>query len=167
MRFTSRRSHPIVLIPPWLYTTYKKAAKNAPATLSPIIGSRIPAAAGVAAAEVALPEARVAVPDSLSGLVPVVTDLVTVPVAVTLATVLVTVVAPELTVVVPARAELLLARALLMMLWTTSLAEFDGTGMATRVVLVTLGGGREVFRPTGMPDGPVGTKLAGVVTASG
>lgn len=85
-----------------------------------------------------------------------------VPVGVPVAVVLVPLGAPVVTVVLP-------AMALLMMLATMPLAEADGMRMAARVVLA-LGfgaGGRDVSRPTGMPDGPVGTKLAGVVTASG
>lgn len=92
-----------------------------------------------------------------------VTDLVTVADSVTTEVLVVAalVVAAALVAV-----ELLPARALLMMLaiW---LAEPDGTGMAITVVLGLGGGGREVLMPTGMPDGPVGLKLAGVVTASG
>lgn len=60
-------------------------------------------------------------------------------------------------------------RALLMMLPMMPLAPADGSGrgMAIRVVLVLGTGGSDVTRPTGIPEGPVGTKLAGVVAASG
>lgn len=151
-----------------LYTPYKKAAKKAPATLSPIIGSRMPAAPGDASAELALALAlpRVAVPEpepepeADTVLVPVVTDFVIVVDSVT-AEVLVTRVGAALV-----RVLLLPARALLMMLaiW---LAEPDGTGTAMTVVLGLGEGGRDVLMPTGMPDGPVGLKLAGVVTGAG
>ena len=152
-------------MPVHLNATYKKAAKNAPATLSPIIGSRMPAAAGddVAGDALELPLAppRVAVPEPASVLVPVVTDVVTVADSVT-TEVLVTLVEAAALVAV----ELLPARALLMMLaiW---LADPVGTGIAIRVVLGLGTGGKEVLIPTGIPDGPVGLKLAGVVTAAG
>lgn len=145
-----------------LQATYKKAAKMTPAKLSPIIGSNMPAAAGEDVAGVALPLARVAVPVPVSALVPDVTDLVTVADSVTTEVLVAMVVAAALVAV-----ELLPARALLMML-ASWLAEAVGTGMAIRVVL-GLGGATagEVLSPTGIPDGPVGTKLAGVVTAAG
>lgn len=150
-----------------LNAAYKKAAKNAPATLSPIIGSRMPAAAGDDVAGDALelplapPRVAVPVPEPVSVLVPVVTDLVTVADSVT-TEVLVTLVEAAALVAV----ELLPARALLIMLaiW---LADPVGTGIAIRVVLGLGTGGREVLMPTGIPDGPVGLKLAGVVTAAG
>ena len=73
---------------------------------------------------------------------------------------------------VPVETVLLPPMALLMMLPMMPLAADDGIGtgrgMATRVVLVFgAAGGGDVLSPTGMPEGPVGTKLAGVVAASG
>lgn len=75
---------------------------------------------------------------------------------------------PVVTVVLPETALVTLA----MMLLTAPdgmRTESDGMGTGIRVVSVPTegAGGRDVLIPTGMPDGPVGTKLAGVVTGSG
>lgn len=140
----------------------------APAKLSPTIGSIMPAAAGDDDAGAAVPLPWVAVPEPVTVRVPVVTDLVTVVDSVTTEVLVALEVADSALVALAAlvAVELLPARALLMMLaiW---LADPVGTGMAIRVVLGLGTTGGEVLRPTGIPDGPVGTKLAGVVTASG
>lgn len=94
-----------------------------------------------------MPLARVAVPEAAVEPDPA-PDVVLVPLGV-----------PVVTVLFPATA--------LLRLPMIPLA--DGRGMATSVVL-GLGagaGGRDVSRPTGMPDGPVGLKLAGLVLGRG
>lgn len=145
---------------------YKNAANRAPATPRPIIGLTTTAAPGVATADVAgEPVVRVAVPVArveaeLALAFDPVADAVLVPVG-----------TPVVTVLLPAMALLRLPMALLRLpmmplAWDATDASDDGTGIATKVVGLGAGG-RDVLRPTGMPDGPVGTKLAGVVTASG
>lgn len=131
---------------------YKNAAKMAPATPRPNMGFAIPAAP-VAGLDVADSEAVVRV---LRPLVPV--------------AVVVRRGVPVVTVLLPATALLTLA-AMLLTAPDGMRAGLDGMGTGINVVSVSVStegaGGREVLIPTGMPDGPVGTKLAGVVTGAG